>query len=83
MKMLGCPVFTRPEEYEGLAVPKVLTEGNHRLITKFRRQEAIKKTMENRPELLEDLELDEDKEILNRLREEDDKENYNENNKLE
>ncbi|MCP4706839.1 MAG: tRNA (guanosine(37)-N1)-methyltransferase TrmD [candidate division Zixibacteria bacterium] len=73
-KILGTPVYTRPEEFEGLSVPEVLTEGNHRLITKFRRQEAIKKTLKNRPELLENLELEEDKEILNRLRHEKDEE---------
>jgi len=74
-KLLGCPVYTRPEEYEGLTVPKVLTEGNHRLIAKFRRQEAIRKTLSNRPELLGNLELDEDKDLLNRLRQEDEEEN--------
>lgn len=74
-QLLGCPVYTRPEQYEGLTVPKVLTEGNHRLIAKFRRQEAIRKTLKNRPELLENLELDEDKDLLNRLRQEDEEEN--------
>jgi len=67
-KILGTPVYTRPEEYEGLTVPKVLLEGNHRLVEKFRRQEAIRKTFKNRPELLGNLELDEDKTFLNRLR---------------
>lgn len=74
-QLLGCPVYTRPEQYEELTVPKVLTEGNHRLIAKFRRQEAIRKTLKNRPELLENLELDEDKDLLNRLRQEDEEEN--------
>ena len=52
-----------------------LVEGNHRLVEKFRHQEAIKKTLANRPELLENLELDEDKDFLNRLKEENDERN--------
>jgi len=69
-KILGTPVYTRPEEFEGLSVPAVLKDGNHSLVAKFRRQEAIRKTLKNRPELLEKLELDEDLKLLNRLKEE-------------
>ncbi len=65
--ILGTPVYTRPEEFEGLSVPKTLLEGNHRLIEKFRREEAIRKTHRNRPELLDKLDLEEDREFLNRL----------------
>ncbi len=70
-KILGTPVYTRPEEYEGLSVPKVLLEGNHRLVAKFRREEAIRKTLLNRPELSEYLEMDEDRDFLNRLLQEE------------
>ncbi len=73
-KILGTPVYTRPEEFEGLNVPKVLKDGNHKLVAQFRREEAIRKTLKNRPELLENLELDEDKDILNRLRQEENEE---------
>ncbi len=57
-KLLGAPVYTRPEEYKGLVVPGPLLEGNHRLIEQFRRRESIRKTFENRPELLEQIEFD-------------------------
>jgi len=56
--ILGAPVYTRPEEFQGLRVPEILLGGNHRLIEEYRRKEAIKKTFENRPELLDEIELD-------------------------
>ena len=57
-KLLGTPVYTRPEEFMGLKVPEPLLGGNHKLIEEYRRKEAIHKTYLNRPELLEDIELD-------------------------
>ncbi len=57
-KLLGTPVYTRPEEFKGLKVPEVLLKGNHRLIEKFRKEEAIKKTYKNRPDILNEIELD-------------------------
>jgi len=57
-KMLGAPVYTRPEEFMGLPVPEILLGGNHRLTEEYRRKEAIRKTLENRPELLDEIELD-------------------------
>jgi len=57
-KLLGTPVYTRPEEFMGLKVPAPLLEGNHALIKKHRRLESIRKTFRNRPELLQDEELD-------------------------
>jgi tRNA (guanine37-N1)-methyltransferase len=57
-KLLGAPVYTRPEAYKGLVVPEPLIEGNHRLIEQFRRFESIRKTFVNRPELLEEVEFD-------------------------
>ncbi len=59
-KLLGAPVYSRPEEFEGLKVPSTLLEGNHRLIEQFRRRQSLDKTFENRPELLEKIELDDE-----------------------
>jgi tRNA (guanine37-N1)-methyltransferase len=67
--ILGTPVYTRPEEFEGMKVPEPLAGGNHRLIKKFRRMEAIRKTYENRPELLEKIELEKDEiEFIDKLK---------------
>lgn len=57
-KLLGAPVYTRPEEFMGLTVPETLMGGNHRLIEEYRRKESIRKTFENRPEILDEVELD-------------------------
>lgn len=51
--LLEHPQFTRPPEYQGLAVPEVLLTGDHRRIEAWRQEEAIKRTWENRPDLLE------------------------------
>jgi tRNA (guanine37-N1)-methyltransferase len=59
-KLLGAPVYTKPEEFMGLKVPEPLMSGNHRLIEQFRRRESIRKTFLNRPELLDEAELDDD-----------------------
>jgi tRNA (guanine37-N1)-methyltransferase len=52
--LLAPPVYTRPEVYNGLAVPKILTEGNHKAIDEWREDKAIERTQERRPDLLED-----------------------------
>ena len=68
-KILGAPVYTRPEEFLGLKVPETLLGGNHRLIEEYRRKESLKKTFENRPELLDEVELDKnDIEYIEKLR---------------
>jgi tRNA (guanine37-N1)-methyltransferase len=51
--LLAPPVYTRPEIYKGLAVPKILTEGNHAAIDKWREEKAIERTQERRPDLLD------------------------------
>jgi tRNA (guanine37-N1)-methyltransferase len=56
-QLLGSPCYTRPAEYEGLAVPEILMSGNHAEITKFRRTEAIRKCLAVRPDLLEAADL--------------------------
>lgn len=56
--LLDCPWYTRPRVFEGIPVPEVLLSGNHREIARWRRQEAIRRTRERRPDLLEDFESD-------------------------
>lgn len=50
--MLEFPQYTRPYEFHGVAVPDVLISGNHANIEKWRREEALKITEKNRPDLL-------------------------------
>ncbi|PKL92442.1 MAG: tRNA (guanosine(37)-N1)-methyltransferase TrmD [Candidatus Goldiibacteriota bacterium HGW-Goldbacteria-1] len=63
--ILDFPQYTKPREYEGMQVPIELVSGNHEMIKKFRRQQALLKTKKNRPELLEKIKLsDEDRKFL-------------------
>ena len=57
--LLEYPQYTRPAEFRGMQVPPVLLNGNHAEIAKWRRQQALLKTMTNRPDLLEKAELTE------------------------
>ena len=57
--LLDCPHYTRPESINGLRVPEVLLNGNHRLIQDWRDKQALGKTWKNRPDLLQQTELDE------------------------
>lgn len=50
--LLGAPSFTRPEVFEGQAVPQVLLSGNHQKITEYRFCESVKRTMQVRPDLM-------------------------------
>ena len=56
--LLEGPSYTKPREWRGLAVPDVLTSGNHGLVDKWRREQALLRTWQRRPELLEAAELD-------------------------
>src|ERR1700756_4848154 len=68
--LLDYPHYTRPAEFRGLSVPEVLLNGNHLEIRRWRREEALKKTLRNRPDLLERVELsEEDRKILGRIKE--------------
>jgi tRNA (guanine37-N1)-methyltransferase len=51
--LLDCPHYTRPEVYEGEAVPQVLMSGNHAAIARWRLKQALGRTWQRRPELLE------------------------------
>jgi len=51
--LLDCPHFTRPEAFEGVAVPEVLISGHHARIERWRREQALAATASRRPDLLE------------------------------
>lgn len=51
--LLDYPVYTKPREFRGMKVPEVLLSGHHENIRKWREQEAYKKTLARRPDLLE------------------------------
>jgi tRNA (guanine37-N1)-methyltransferase len=55
--LLQHPLYTRPAVYRGWAVPEVLLSGNHRRIARWRREQALLRTLKNRPDLLERAEL--------------------------
>ena len=50
--LLQHPQYTRPADFEGLAVPEVLLSGNHAAIAQWRRREALRRTLERRPDML-------------------------------
>jgi tRNA (guanine37-N1)-methyltransferase len=50
--LLEAPQYTRPAEFHGWKVPDVLLSGNHAQIAKWRKEQAIKRTKQNRPDLL-------------------------------
>ena len=50
--LLDCPHYTRPEVYEGMAVPDVLLSGHHEEIRRWRLQQSLQRTRERRPDLL-------------------------------
>lgn len=50
--LLDCPHYTRPEVYEGVAVPPVLMGGHHAEIEKWRRAQALEATAKKRPDLI-------------------------------
>lgn len=50
--LLDYPTYTKPRVYEGLSVPDVLVNGDHEKINKWRREQQIKLTEKNRPDLL-------------------------------
>jgi tRNA (guanine37-N1)-methyltransferase len=69
--ILDCPHYARPETYAGQKVPDVLLSGNHKAIAKWREQQALGRTWERRPELLEKIELtDEQQRLLDEYRKE-------------
>ncbi len=68
--LLEYPQFTRPPLYRGMAVPEVLLSGNHAEIERWRRREALHRTLRQRPDLLAKIELSpEDLKFLEETRE--------------
>ncbi|MEF3169391.1 MAG: tRNA (guanosine(37)-N1)-methyltransferase TrmD [Deltaproteobacteria bacterium] len=66
--LLEYPQYTRPPVFHGMAVPEVLVSGDHARIARWRRNEALRITLERRPELLRTARLtQEDREELRRL----------------
>ncbi|MGC9359761.1 MAG: tRNA (guanosine(37)-N1)-methyltransferase TrmD, partial [Anaerolineae bacterium] len=51
------PHYTRPATFRGLSVPDVLLSGDHARVARWRREQALRRTWERRPDLLEDAEL--------------------------
>jgi tRNA (guanine37-N1)-methyltransferase len=50
--LLEAPSFTRPPVYRGIAVPEVLTSGDHGAVARYRHEESLRRTAANRPDLL-------------------------------
>ncbi|CAM2898104.1 tRNA (guanosine(37)-N1)-methyltransferase TrmD [Paenibacillus sediminis] len=66
--LLEYPHYTRPPEFRGMKVPDVLLSGHHANIEAWRRQQSLLRTLERRPELLEEAELtDKEREWLRKL----------------
>jgi tRNA (guanine37-N1)-methyltransferase len=69
--MLDWPHFTRPEEWRGMRVPEVLYSGNHAAIARWRRKQALGRTWDRRPELVDEASLSrEDRQLLEEYRRE-------------
>ena len=67
--LLDYPQYTRPAEFGGLRAPEVLMNGDHAEIRRWRREQQLRKTLKNRPELLERATLNaEDMLTIERLR---------------
>lgn len=66
--LLDYPHYTRPAEFRGMPVPEVLLNGNHDEIRRWRRRKALEKTLANRPDLLEEVELGrQDRKVLDEI----------------
>jgi tRNA (guanine37-N1)-methyltransferase len=73
--LLDWPHYTRPEEWNGFRVPEVLMSGNHAAIARWRRKQALGRTWERRPDLLEGRALSaEDEKLLAEYRREEQQE---------
>jgi tRNA (guanine37-N1)-methyltransferase len=67
--LLDYPHYTRPAEFGGLKVPEVLLNGDHMQIRRWRREQQLRKTLKNRPDLLERATLSrEDEKLLEAIR---------------
>lgn len=62
--LLDYPHYTRPQSFKGMDVPEVLLQGHHAEIERWRMQQALKRTYERRPDLLENITLTEEQKTL-------------------
>lgn len=62
--LLDHPHYTRPENFEGESVPKVLLSGDHKKIEQWRLKQALGRTWQRRPDLLENRQLNEEEQLL-------------------
>ncbi|MBS1805127.1 MAG: tRNA (guanosine(37)-N1)-methyltransferase TrmD [Acidobacteria bacterium] len=70
--LLDYPHYTRPAEFAGLRAPEVLLNGDHQQIRRWRREQQLRKTLRNRPDLLKAASLNEgDQRLLIAIREEE------------
>jgi len=68
-QLLEHPHYTRPPVFKGMEVPAVLMSGNHADIDRWRKEQSLKRTMERRPDLLEEADLmPEEKAYLNQIK---------------
>ena len=68
--ILDYPHYTRPPAFGGLTVPEVLLSGNHKDIQRWRRKEALRRTVLRRPDLLDKFSLtEEDNQLMNEIKE--------------
>ena len=51
--LLDCPHYTRPEVWQGMAVPEVLKSGNHAAIAQWRHEQSLRLTAQHRPDLMD------------------------------
>lgn len=68
--LLEYPQFTRPARFRGRGIPEVLTSGNHEAVRRWRLESSLRRTIERRPDLLDDRIVSvEERRILERLQE--------------
>ncbi len=69
--LLEYPQYTKPRDFEGKTVPEVLLSGNHEKIRLWKRKESLRRTLRNRPDLLENFAWsEEDRKLLEEIKEE-------------
>jgi len=69
--LLEHPLYTRPAVFRGRGVPEILLSGNHAAVERWRRAEALRRTLRSRPGLLDSAELSsEDRELLEEMQHE-------------
>ena len=69
--LLDYPHYTRPEDFRDMGVPRVLLSGNHEEIRKWRKRQALKATLQKRPDLLRSYAFSpEDKKLMEEIKEE-------------